>query len=340
MMTNMKPKIKSCIVDMHKVFDIKNEHMPKGAWWWWFWLFFIDSPKKAEKPRQLMILWSTKNEKKMDCNSLKINFNHTPDRSRLDGVVAAWYFDGGKMHHNYILEQCALNITQKQITSDSKTLTSFTITKTGSIINIGNDFEFITKPKNKHRFTKPTHHSHTYPGSKGYSIIRQNHVNFTGKLKNKPIRGTAYFQRVFVNAPAIPWYWGIFHFKNNSILTYINAHLLGKSFKKGITFFDGKELHEFIDITIKKLKQSPPTFKISGQNSREKINFTVNSYSHSSWTFKKKTSKIIPNKLIYNEYPATISDLKLTDKKTGKNLILNDPGKSVGNAEYTTGLLL
>ena len=55
---------------------------------------------------------------------------------------------------------------------------------------------------------------------------------------------------------------------------------------------------------------------------------------------QKKACKIIPNKLTYNEYPATISNLKLIDKKTGKNTISKDLGNSVGNAEYATGLLL
>lgn len=337
----MKYKTKKSIIDMEqKVFDIKDDPMPKGAWWWWFWLFFIDNPENPKKPRQLMILWSTKNEKTINCNNLEVKFSHTGDRSRLDGIVAAWYFDGKKMHHNYLLEQCTLNVSQNQITSNSATPTSFATTKNRSTIKIGNDFEFIAKPKSKHDFTKPIYYSHTYPANKGYSIIKQYHMNITGKIKNKPIHGSAYFQRVFVNAPVIPWYWGVFHFENNSILTYFNPRLLGRSFKKDITYFDGTQTHEFIDINVKKSKENPPSFRISGQNRHEKISFTVCPYSHSSWTFKKKACKIIPNKLTYNEYPATISNLKLIDKKTGKNTISKDLGNSVGNAEYATGLLL
>ncbi len=337
----MKYKTKKSLVEMEqKVFDIKDDPMPKGTWWWWFWLFFIDNPKDPKKPRQLMILWSTKNNKKLSCNNQDIKFTNSKDRSALDGVVAAWYYDGKKMHHNYLLEQCALNISKNRIATDSHPATSFTITKNQSTIKIGDEFEITAKPIINHNFTKPIHNSHTYRLNKGYSIIKQNHLTITGKHKNKPIHGTAYFQRVFVNAPAIPWYWGIFHFENNSILTYINNYLLGKSFKKDITYFDGTKIHEFIDITIKKSKETPPSFKISGQNRHEKISFKVNSYSHSSWTFKKKAHKIIPNKLVYNEYPATISDMELIDKKTGKNITPKDLGSSVGNAEHATGFLL
>ena len=77
-----------------KVFDIADEPRPRGAWWWWFWLFFFNNPKNPAKPRQLMILWSSKNVKKISCNDLQINLTHPDDRSNLDGAVAAWYYDG------------------------------------------------------------------------------------------------------------------------------------------------------------------------------------------------------------------------------------------------------
>lgn len=340
----MKPKSNANVIDLEqKVFDMGNEPMPRGAWWWWFWLFFFNNPKNPATPQQLMILWSTKNVREIECNNLKIRLNHHPmDRSNLDGAVAAWYFDGEKMHHNFILEQCSIHVSDSELSSDSSTPTSFSINKTENTVKIGDDFTFIAKAGNNHDFTMPRYHSHTYLGNMGYSIIRLNHLDLSGRLKNKPIQGSAYFQRVFVNAPAIPWYWGIFHFENGGVLTYFKPHLLGKSIKKEITFFDGNKTHEFTDIDIK-LKVSGeniPTFTVSGENKHEKINFIVNSYSHSSWAFRRRVLGIISNKLTYNEYPAIISDLKLTNKKTGEKIISEDLGKSVGNAEHTTGLLL
>jgi len=339
----MKPKSKAILIDLEeKVFDIKNEPMPRGAWWWWFWLFFFNNPKNPDKPRQLMILWSTKNVKEIDCNDLKIKLTHNQDRNTLDGAVAAWYFDGEKMHHNFLLEQCSININEpdKKLSSDSSTPTSFSIDKTKNTVKIGNDFEFIAELKNKNEFTLPTHRSNTYIGSIGYSIIRLNHLDLRGKVNNESINGSAYFQRVFVNAPSPPWYWGLFHFENGSILTYFNPNLLGISFKKDITFFDGEKIHEFTDINVKRSGGKITVFTVSGENKHEKINFTVNSYSHSSWTFRKKTLGAIPNKLTYNEYPATISDLKIINKKTGGKIVLEDLGKSVGNVEHSTGFLL
>ncbi len=338
---SMKPQSKPNLIDLEqKVFDIKNEPMPRGAWWWWFWLFFFNNPKNPEKPRQLMILWSTKNVRELNCNNLKIKLNHSQDRSKLDGVVAAWYFDGEKMHHNFLLGQCDINVSDKELSSDSTMPTSFSINKTKSTVKIGNDFEFIAEAVNKHIFTMPTYHPNTYFGNIGYATIRLNHLKLSGKIKNEPIHGSAYFQRVFVNAPIIPWYWGIFHFENGGILSYFDPYLLGKSFKNGISFFDGNEMHDFSDMNVKRSGGDIPTFTVTGKNEHVKINFTVDCYSYTPWIFRGKALGIIPSKLIYNEYPAVISDLKLTNKKTGKKITLEDLGKSIGNAEHTTGLLL
>ena len=101
------------------VFDIKDGIMPRGAWWWWFWLFFIDNPENPSKPKQLMILWSSKKEKEISCNDLCVKLKKHSGKDNLDGVVAAWYFDGNNMNHNFLLEQCDLKISCNSIMSDS-----------------------------------------------------------------------------------------------------------------------------------------------------------------------------------------------------------------------------
>ncbi len=337
----MKTKKRKNFVEMErKVFDIKNEPRPRGAWWWWFWLFFFNNPENPDKPRQLMILWSTKNVKRITCNDLEIELKHYKDKSNLAGAVASWYFDGEKMHHNFLLEQCNISVSGRKLSSDSATPTSFSVDKNRNTVKIGEDFEFVAEAGNRHDFAKTVHNSNNYIGGRGYSIIKLNHLDITGRVKNEPIRGSAYFQRVFVDVPSLPWYWGVFHFENGGILTYFNPRILGKSLKKDISFFDGEKMHEFDEMRIKKSGGDMPTFTISGENGHGKIKFTVSPYSHSSWTFRRKTLGIIPNKLVYNEYPAVISDMKLTDKKGGETITLEDLGKSVGNAEHTTGFLL
>jgi len=335
------PKVEKNVVKHgEKLFDTQEEPMPRGAWWWWFWMFYFNNPDDPDKPRQLMILWSTKNVKTIDCNGLEINIKRPLDRKNLDGAVAAWYFDGRKMHHNFLLEQCNIKVKDYGIFTDSDPETSFVIGEDRHIVKIGDDFEFIAEPRDDHEFVMPSYHANTFVGSKGYGITKINRLDLGGKVHGEPINGSAYFQRVFVSAPAVPWYWGSFHFANGGVLTYTNQMVLGKAIKKNVSFFDGKQLHELGDVTVKRLGGELPEFRVTSKTEDAEIAFTVKAYAHSSWTFRKKSLGVLPNKLVYNEYPSTITDFQFRDKKSGRRLLLGDLGKSVGNAEHTTGYLL
>ncbi len=288
-----------------------------------------------------MILWSIKNVSEVDCNYLKIRADNTsPSRSMLDGVAAAWYFDGEKMHHNFLLEQCNLHFKDRSITATSTLPASYSITGRKHSVQIGLDFEFISVENNGHAFTGPTYNSDTYYAKRGYSIIRINHLKMSGKIRGENVGGSAYFQRVFVNTPSPPWYWGIFHFKSGAVLSYFNPYLFGRSLKKKVSFFDGKKLHKLKNLRITRIGAGLPVFKASAENKIHRIEFTVKSYSHSNWTFKRKALGFIPSRLVYNEYPSVISDLKFTNKETGETITHRDLGPSVGNAEHTTGALL
>ena len=200
--------------------------------------------------------------------------------------------------------------------------------------------EFEAEARGTHEFTQPIYGFDEYPLGKGYTILRLNHLDLTGKVEGKNVKGSGYFQRVFVNAPVPQWYWGVMHFEKGAVLTYFNPFLYAKTLNQDINFYDGKDMHTFDTINVKRKGGEVPSFDIESENENEKIRFTVQAYSHSSWTFRKKTLGVIPNKLVYNEYPATISEFEWQDTKTGKKLNLKDVGKAVGNAEHTTGLLI
>jgi hypothetical protein len=327
-------------VDLEKrVFDVKNERMPKGAWWWWFWLFFFDNPKDQSKPRQLMILWSAKNVNKIKCNNLDINAKLPLDRENLDGAVAAWYFDGERMHHEFLLEQCSIKVSGRKLLSESVIPTSFSVSGKRSVVKIGDDFEFIADENGMHDFSKAGYRMKNFVGEKGYSIMKVNHTDLTGKVNGEKIKGTAYFQRVFLNAPAIPWYWGIFHFDGGAVMSYTNQLILGKSIRKDISLFDGERMHEFGSINVKRTGKTLPVFRVTGENEHERISFSVVSYAHSEWTFRNKSWGVVPSKLVYNEYPAAITDIEIEDKATRAKLTSKELGKAVGNAEHATGML-
>ncbi|MFH1425033.1 MAG: hypothetical protein ABIG20_05210 [archaeon] len=319
-----------------KIFDVRNENPKSGAWWWWFWLFFWKNPENPAKPKQLMILWSTKQERRIRCNSLDIKLDHSLEKESnwkvMDGAVAAWYFDGKEMHHDHLLEQCNLNLDDSVVTKEPKT--SFTGKLDNYNVKIGKDMDFRAQLKEKNDFTMPEYHENEYlKGKYNYKILRMNKMSLGGRVDGKAISGSAYFQRVFVNSPAVPWHWGVFHFPKGEILTYYRPHVMGIPVKKDIAFWDGKELHEFRDIKVRAVGAETPVFFVSGKNETKKIQFGVHTYSHSSWTFRKPLQK-----LVYNEYPALLKGLVLEDK-TGKNLLKRNVGEGVGNAEHTTGLL-
>lgn len=326
-------------IDFEKrVFDISNDRLDRGAWWWWWWIFFFNNPRDPEKPRQLMILWSTKNTKRIDCNGLNIGIERPRDGNVLDGAVAAWYYDGERMHHNYLLEQCKIRLGEKELVSDSRKTTSFSVNGGRSVIRIGKDIELVAEARRKHDFALPRHHSNSFVGNKGYSIIKVNHADLSGRVGDERIEGSAYFQRVFVNAPAVPWFWGIFHFENGGILTYTNQMVLGKSIKKDISFFDGKRTHAFGEMSVRRSGGKVPVFTVTGKDGSKEIKFDVKCYSHSWWAFRKKSAGLIPNRLVYNEYPAVISGFRMREGKNETGL--RDLGRGIGNAEHTTGYLL
>lgn len=339
---NGKNKIK--LAD--KAFSLKGASFPKGAWLWWFWLFFIDDPKTTEKPRQLMILWSTKNEQQIKCNdkNIKLDVDQSDLKKKrdkkIDGAVAAWYFDGKQMHHNYLLESCDLEISNNQLKTDLENRTLYRIEDKKNIVEINDKFRFESEPVYNKGKTKPFHFEENIIGNKGFSMTRANRFNLKGRIDQEKIEGSAYFQRILVNAPAPSWYWGIFHFENGGILTYYNPYFSKFSIIENIRLFDGETWHRFSNLEINHVSDNYPLFEVKGENAREKIEFTVNSYTKSNWKFDKKVLNLVPNQLNYREYPAKIKKFKHKDKKTGKILTKEDMGSSIGNAEHTTGFLL
>jgi len=98
---------------MHEVFNDIWKICPKNtlknrSWHWWWWIHFFENPDNPELPRQLMVLWGTRNCKKVRVNdlywepniSIEINENHTAFQS----IVASWYYDGKRMHDPFILD--------------------------------------------------------------------------------------------------------------------------------------------------------------------------------------------------------------------------------------------
>ncbi len=233
------------------------------AWWWWWQLVLMDPPDKESNPRQLMILWSTKNCDRIEVNGYdwrrKGTIEETEDGYRFNGMTCAWYYDGRHMHDPLVLEES--NYTMKRLggAPDHKgileTTSKHDYTFKGkrddyrlNIINDEVDLRFRFTPMSR-EMTTHRYKENIIKGKFTYNIHKIYGMRADCRLKVKgegdpssrhgyrPIHspggfgtteemtGTSYFQKLLVNAPATPWLWGIFHMDDGSYVDYMIPHV-------------------------------------------------------------------------------------------------------------------
>lgn len=347
----------------------------KGAWFWWFWLFFIhdEGTKKTGKCKQLMILWSVKNDKKIKVNGLSVQTNKSietnGDLHLLDGAPAAWYFDGDEVHEDFVLEQCKMTLDSKKksLISNGKDYTSFEQTGEDEYTVIirkkssGPSFEFVCTQTDFHKFVGPTYGRTKYPGGFEIEGTRIECLKLSGKIskngKTQKISGTSYFQKILLAAPPTQWYWGVYHFSDGSIATYMQA-FIGRNLLRDNGLYNelktptlsaikdilvyhapSKRVFEGHDVTVLPKKISKNLYEHEVCGGGPDFTFTLNAkaYAHACWSFEKCIG-ILPicSTFKYNEYPAVIEKLELK-LRNGEKITLE---RGVGNMENSWGFLI
>lgn len=323
---------------IQKIFDMRNLSFGRYGWVWWFWLFFFENPLDPKKSRQIGILWSAKNDANIKCNGMGMGTKDPlKEDGSLRGGVAAWYFDGLKMHDNLLLSKVKINQNSCNIFTTSPK-TTFQFKNDVFYVNVEDKMKFEAKLENDNEFAAPSLKEHKHLGF-GYEMIGINKLDLKVMIDDEISEGSAYFQKVYLNSPPIPWYWGIFHFEHGASLSYFNPYFLSRSVKKDISFYDGEMLHRFKNITVKKTENSLPTFCISANEGGKSIEFLVETYSKTLWNFTKKRF-FIPIKFSYKQYPAKIIRFEFKDKQNNLRLSENDLGIGIGNAEHSRGILI
>ncbi len=327
------------VADIHEIFDLGDLCLMKNCWLWWFWLFFFENPMDPARPRQFAVLWSAKNDANLECNGVAMG---TKDPFRedgsLDGGVAAWYFDGHRMNDNYLLDRTKLHLSRSGITTSSPD-TEFRLDNGVFHVVVGDRMNFeATLLGSTDTFTAPWQKQHKYFGQ-GYEMIGINKLTLKATVDGGMSEGGGYFQKVVLGTVAMPWYWGIFHFRSDACLSYFNPHLLGRSLKKDVAFYDGKVLHRFNEIKVRRANGSLPVYNVSAENEEEAIEFLVESYAGTVWSFRKRIG-FIPVKFDYRQYPARITKLSFRSKQDNTTLSEKDMGIGIGNAEDSTGILI
>lgn len=319
----------------HDIFRLST----RKGWLWWFWLFFLENPTNRARPRQVAVLWSAKNDDGLMCNGKMMGTKHLYGADgTLNGGIAAWYYDGTRMHDQLLLDRVWIDLDDSGLSTAAPD-TAFRFSDGGFRIVLGARMAFqatLLDPANA--FVSPWKKGLTYLGY-GYEMLGINRLALSARVDGEALTGSGYFQRVVLGAPAVPWYWGIFHFEHGACLSYFNPRLLGRSIKEDVSLHDGRTLHRFDALQIEKTTGALPVYHVTAENPAEAIAFTVEPYAETVWRFRKKKWRLIPVKFDYGQYPARITRLRLTNKRDHAEFTEADLGIGVGNAEDSTGVL-
>jgi len=209
----------------------------------------------------------------------------------------------------------------------------------------------------------------TYAAGMGYDILRVHGTKVRGRIDNEEVTGTAYFQKVCVQAPSPPWYWGVLHFEDGSYLDWFLPHLsptmsarTARPWKRrdiqhialsqGGVFHDAKHQRSerFTHVKVEKFAsgksegphgQQPgaplPFFNVEMWNKRTRIKLSVKAVERAHWHFDQPTRGGLWSHLTYNEYPLDLTRLEIEDEHGIRKRA--DYGWVRGNAEHAWGVL-
>jgi len=387
-------KITKVGYDPELVWGLDTDRIVEGrTWWWWWWIFFIRDPKHPTRTRQLMILHSTKNADKVRvldhtwtrAYRLKRERQHlgggggTPvDLLSFHGMSAAWYYDGEKMHDPWLLKDLEFesHSVDGRGSLTVKGRDDLYMTGDGTRYSVGaaddsggTRIRFDMEPWNawlsEHRYAKSNLWRHW-----GYDIMKVHAMKMRGTIEApggaaENIEGTAYFQKVRVNAPSTPWYWVVMHAENGLYLDYfqpnVGAQMWRRTERQRSVFdrwsFAELKLRNNLEVydpgtgvlhTIKKFKlrhgyekgSKLPIFRAEGTGPTARVALTLKTYSRAYWRFEQKHLRgLVRSILYYNEYPAELLDFEFEDMATKRKLTRADLGFVAANCEQTWGKL-
>jgi hypothetical protein len=357
------------------------------TWDWWWWLVMLDDPKNMEPGKQLMVLWSTKDNEMVQVNDITWNPKGKPGFDeqgaiRLDGMVCAWWFDGSVMHDEIISHVCDMIVlpanhsswpsssksnrgggavvplldsdcSMGMVEDRSKFWLNLNLSERSPIQSVQLDLT----PWNPAMSTARQANA-TYATNMGYDILRLHGTKVSGVIDGESVSGTAYFQKVCVQAPSVPWYWGMLHFSDGSYLDWFLPHASltmlsrdARAWKKrdishialsqGGLFHDAqnKRSERFEIVSVKKKKQpnNLPHFDVQLQNGRTTIHISAQAVERAHWDFHQPTRGGVWSHLTYNEYPLIVKTLRIEDEFGVR--VKSDYEWLRGNAEHSWGFL-
>ncbi|MDP6856181.1 MAG: hypothetical protein QGH13_01450 [Candidatus Thalassarchaeaceae archaeon] len=365
------------------------------TWQWWWWLVVLPCDKHPERSKQLMVLWSTKDTASIDVSGVPWEGQrfHTDEDGghTLGGMVAAWWYDGEKMFEPLVLRKCRMlaldhrhNLWPSDIgggaivplTEDDLSMglrpdnSAFwlRLKSDQNMVEKGapNSFNLEMTPWNP-PLSAATRSHNLFAGSMGYDILRLHGTRASGTIDGEAVEGSAYFQKVVVQAPSVPWFWGFLHFDDGSYFDWFMPHLSlsvsandSRPWKRrdrhrfplrtaGL-FHDARRgrTERFEQCEVELIHPSDggpldsdghplPSFKVRVWNGRTQLSTILRATSRAHWTFDQPTRMGLKSHFTYNEYPLTVEKLVIIDEIEVRTP--SDYEWIRGNAEHSWGIL-
>jgi hypothetical protein len=367
--------------------------------WWWYWvLVMVPDANNPGRSRQLMTLWSTK-----QTEAIRVSGHWWKPGSRMHkdehggfvipGMVCAWWYDGETMHEPLTMRECRMAVVGDDhplwpgegagegagaivpIEREDMSL-GMLPGNAGMWMSLSSDREAVSRgaPSAFEAELTPwwgptsslTYRNNEYSMGMGYDILRLQGSKCRLNVDGEPEEGTAYFQKVTVQAPASPWFWGMLHFGDGSYLDWFMPHVSPLSSTmddrpwrrrdflrypdNGAGVFHDRirgrtenfarcevELSESAEGLRDRHGHPLPEFRVRIWNGRTQISLDVRAASRARWTFDQPTRGGMVSHLTYNEYPLEVARIAILDE--GDLRSIEDYEWIHGNAEHAWGIL-
>jgi len=362
---------------MHKTFDdiwrVYPENMLRNrTWHWWWWLHFFENPDNPGFPRQLMILWGTRNCRKVRVNDYRwepiIPIKVEGDHARFESIVASWYYDGKMMHDPFFIDhgrtETAWNNNSGQIVLEG-TRGSYSYGGSSADFWLKIDAENtgidLSMEMWREAMAELVSTGRNFIGSMGYSMLKYRALSSHGKIRlgqsETQVNGRSYFQKVRISSITPCWYWGTVQWDNGAYLQYFLPHIGIPMLRKSIShesmmdwgekmvsrtlnLYDPNEDKEYLfeDVTIsKRYEKDLPVFTVDASIGDTELSIEMATYARCCWNIAQPLIGPVWHGIFYNEYPARVLRFQLRNKAI--TIDNNDFGKSYCNCEHTWGTI-